>query len=126
MKGLNNQALACALAVCAAWPGLAIAEIHEVTVQNFSFSPNDLTIQVGDTVRWTNVEGFHDVTADNFAWASATGNSWVYERVFDATGEVLYHCTVHSSPGQPIQTSMNGRITVEGPAEIPLFADGFE
>jgi hypothetical protein len=73
------------------------------------------------------VEGFHDVTEDNFSWASETGEAgWVYQRVFTAAGEVLYHCTLHSGPGQPIQTSMNGRIAVEAPAENPLFADGFE
>ena len=103
------------------------AVTHEVTVVNFRFSPNDLTIQAGDTVRWTNVEGFHDATADDLSWASVTaGPGWVYERVFDDAGEERYHCTVHSGPGQPIQTSMNGRITVEAPAEGPIFADGFE
>lgn len=95
-------------------------------MQNFNFSPNDLTIQVGDTVRWTNVDGFHDVTEDNFSWASETGFDWVYERFFGQAGVVLYHCTVHSGPGQPIQTSMNGRLTIEASAEPRLFADGFE
>jgi plastocyanin len=115
-----------AVAISCACPLSLAAVTHEVTVENFRFSPNDLTIEAGDTVRWTNAEGFHDVTADNFSWSSATGFGWVYERAFDAAGEVLYHCTVHSGPGQPIQTSMNGRITVEAPGESPLFADGFE
>lgn len=95
-------------------------------MQNFSFSPNDLAIQAGDTVRWSNVEGFHDVTEDTFAWASQTGFGWVYERTFETEGEVLYHCTVHSGPGQSIQTSMNGRITVNAPTSDRVFADGFE
>jgi plastocyanin len=114
-----------AMAMTSACPS-STAEVHEVTVQNFNFSPNDLTIQAGDTVRWTNMDGFHDVTEDSFSWASETGFDWVYEREFGQPGVVLYHCSVHSGPGQPIQTSMNGRISVEAPAEQPLFADGFE
>lgn len=126
MNGQISRALLTAVAMSCAWPAPLPAVTHDVTVQDFRFSPNDLAIQAGDTVRWTNVEGFHDVTGDNFSWASETGFGWVYERVFDEAGEVLYHCTVHSGPGQPIQTSMNGRITVEALVESPLFADGFE
>lgn len=111
--------------VCA-WPSSSTAEIHEVIVQNFNFSQNDLTIAAGDTVRWTNVQGFHDVTEDQFSWSSGTGFDWVYERQFDQTGVVLYHCTVHSGPGQPIQTSMNGRITITASTVPALFEDGFE
>ena len=44
---------------------VAVAEVHEVTLQNFSFNPNDITIQTGDTVRFSNIQGFHDVTADD-------------------------------------------------------------
>ena len=127
MNGQLTRPLLTAVAIFCACPAPLSAVTHDVTVENFRFSPNDLTIQAGDTVRWTNVEGFHDVTEDNFAWASVTaGPGWVYERAFDAAGEVLYHCTVHSGPGQPIQTSMNGRITVEAAGEVPIFADGFE
>lgn len=108
------------------WPLSSTAETHEVIVQNFNFSPNDLTVVAGDTVRWTNVQGFHDVTEDQFSWSSETGFDWVYEREFNQTGVVLYHCTVHSSPGQPIQTSMNGRITITAPIDPALFSDGFE
>lgn len=120
-----NSGLVVALLGTAA-AGQVAAETHDVTVQDFNFSPNDLTIQVGDTVRWTNVEGFHDVTADDFTWASESGFDWVYERTFDDAGEVLYHCTIHSGPGQPIATSMNGRLAIEAPDSSLIFADGFE
>ena len=126
MNGRKSRLVALATAAIALWPPASTAEIHEVIVQNFRFSDNDLTIAAGDTVRWVNVEGFHDVTADNFAWASTTGFDWTYERQFSQPGMVLYHCSVHSGPGQPIQTSMNGRITITGPAEPALFEDGFE
>jgi len=127
MGGPIYRPVLTAVAISCVCPMPLLAVTHNVTVENFRFSPNDLTIQAGDTVRWSNVEGFHDVTEDNFSWASEMGEAgWVYQRVFTAAGEVLYHCTVHSGPGQPIQTSMNGRIAVEAPAENPLFADGFE
>lgn len=104
----------------------AAAATHDVSVVNTRFIPNDLSIQVGDTVRWTNEEGFHDVTEDNLAWASETGSGWQFEWTFDAEGIVLYYCTVHSGPGQPIETSMNGRITVNAIAGPLIFQDGFE
>ena len=34
---------------------------HMVTLSGASFSPADLTIDVGDTVRWVWVSEFHDV-----------------------------------------------------------------
>lgn len=102
-------------------PFTALAATHEVSVNINSFSPNELSIEVGDTVRWTNNSGLtHDVTADDFSWGSATSSSFVYERTFDSVEEVLYHCTVHSSPGRDINTSMNGRISVTEAAE-PIF-----
>jgi len=91
----------------------AVAATHDVTVGNNSFSPNDLTIEVGDTVRWTNSSGrSHDVTADDGSFAGPTSNNFVYSRTFTNIGEVLYYCSVHSSPGQNRNTSMNGRINV--------------
>jgi plastocyanin len=94
-------------------PTLGMAATHDVTVGNNFFSPNDLTIEVGDTVRWTNNAGrTHDVTADDFSWASATASSFVYERTFTSVEEILYHCSVHSSPGRDIKSFQNGRIDV--------------
>jgi plastocyanin len=100
------------LALLLATPA-ALAAVHNVTVGNDFFSPNNLTIEVGDTVRWTNnANMLHDVTADDFSWNSPTASSFVYERTFNSAEFVLYHCTVHSSPGQDIHTAMNGRINV--------------
>ena len=108
----------------------AVAAVHDVTVGNNFFSPNDLTIEVGDSVRWTNNSGFHDVTADDFSWMSETSSSFVYERTFNSVEEVLYHCTVHSSPGLNINNFMNGRIQViesGGPAFVinPALSDAW-
>ena len=101
-----------ALALMCAGPPALQAATHEVMVGNNFFSPNDLTIQVGDTVVWINNAGFHDVTADDFSWASPTSGSFIFERSFNTVEEVLYHCTVHSSPGRDITMFQNGRINV--------------
>lgn len=93
-------------------PGMAGAATHDVSVSNNFFSPNNLTITVGDTVRWTNNSGFHDVTADDNSFASARSNSFVFSRTFMSVAEVLYYCSVHSSSGQNINSNMNGRINV--------------
>lgn len=100
---------------CLLIPVLATAETHIVTVGDDFFSPNDLTIQAGDTVRWENAAGGnpHDVTADDFSFASPLAASFTYDRVFSSSGEVLYHCTVHSAPGLDRNSNMNGRITIE-------------
>lgn len=83
--------------------------IHTVTVGNNFFSPANLTIQVGDTVRWINAADggpVHNVTGDT--WGSPqTAESFTYSRVFDEEGVEDYLCTIH--PG-----SMQGTITVEG------------
>jgi plastocyanin len=95
-------------------PPLSLAATtHDVSVSNNFFSPNDLTIEVGDTVRWTSNAGMnHDVTADDRSFASETSSSFTYSRMFSSIEEVLYYCSVHSSPGRNRVSSMNGRINV--------------
>jgi plastocyanin len=95
-------------------PPLSLAATtHDVAVGNNTFSPNDLTIEVGDTVRWTNSSGrTHDVTADDGSFASTTSSSFTYSRTFTNIEEILYYCSVHSSAGRDRNTFMNGRINV--------------
>lgn len=101
--------------------GLAEAAVVDVTVRNFRYVPNDITINAGDTVRWTNVEGVHNVAADDGAFRSAvSGSNWVYNQTFGEPGVVRYYCEVHSAPGLDIDNAMSGRITVLPAA--PAFA----
>ena len=95
------------------------AETFDITITSNKFTPNDLTISVGDTVRWTNDSGFHNVIEDNNAFTSGTPSSsnFVFSQTFNTVEEVLYHCGVHSQPGQDISNNMNGRITVKGEDE---------
>ena len=93
----------------------AAAETHEVAVMDNFFSPNDIIIQVGDTVRWTNAPGGapHDVTNDDFSWFSPTASSFTYSQTFNTAKEILYYCGFHSIAGVSRNNNMNGRIIVE-------------
>ena len=86
--------------------------LYTVEVSNFSFTPAQLTISVGDTVRWTNTQGFHNVVADDnsFTSGAASSSSWVYEFVFNTAGSFPYYCSVHGGTGG---AGMSGTITVE-------------
>ncbi len=108
----------------AAFPLAATAATHDVAVEDNRFTPNDITIDVGDTVRWTNASGGnpHDVVADDSSFASEIAASFVFERTFNSVAEILYHCSVHSSPGANRDNRMNGRVTVES-AQAPPTAD---
>ncbi len=90
-------------------PVIAVAQTtHDVTVGNNFFSPANLTIQVGDTVRWTNPQDNgpqHNVTGDGFG--SVTAESFVFSHTFTEAGTENYLCTVHPA-------TMTGVINVQG------------
>jgi plastocyanin len=76
--------------------GPAGAATHEVLIRNFAFEPPELTVQAGDSVRWTVVSGRHSVTAKDRAFDSdelETGLS--FERRFGEPGVFPYFCTPH-------------------------------
>ena len=87
---------------------------HAVNASGTSFTPANLTINIGDTVIWTNTSGFHNVNAtlatypsnpEGFgnALASAT---WVFKHTFTIAGTYDYQCDAHLGNG------MVGQITV--------------
>lgn len=100
------------LAAFAAAP-LAAQTTHTVIVRNFEFDPASLEIEAGDTVVWSNEEGFHNVngTTDTFPGNpdgfgnTPAGAPWTYEFTFDTAGDYDYQCDVH--PAQ-----MQGSVTV--------------
>lgn len=75
--------------------------LHDVTVQDFSFTPDTLTISIGDTVRWTNILGRHSVVADDSSFISGpvAPAPWVYSYVFTSAGNYPYYCAQHGGPG---------------------------
>jgi len=91
-----------AVALTLGFPLLAAANggaVHEVGIKKFSFNPPEVTINVGDTVRWVNKEKrqYHSV------WFEELGEEQAdyffpdeyFERTFDKPGSYPYRCGPH-------------------------------
>ncbi len=78
-----------------------------VTIQNFTYNPNTLTVKPGTTITWINQDSAtHDVTGDSGTFISedlARGDSYTHN--FTKSGEYPYHCNEHPS--------MTGKIIVQ-------------
>lgn len=87
---------------------------HDVTVQNFSFSPQTKAIIVGDIVKWTNISGTHNVRANDNSFFSgpAAPAPWVFTHTFTSVGDFPYYCEPHLSMG------MTGSIIVQNPVGV--------
>ncbi|MGI8998710.1 MAG: cupredoxin domain-containing protein, partial [Candidatus Limnocylindria bacterium] len=83
-----------------------------VAIEDFLFSPEDLTIEVGDTVTWTNLDSFSHTATSTSGPASfdsgdlATGATFSF--TFDTAGTYEYFCEIHPN--------MIGSITVTAAA----------
>jgi plastocyanin len=77
-----------------------------VTVRNFSFSPGDLTVDVGAKVTWKFEDSVqHNVSADDKTFMSDDLNrGHSYSFTFNKAGSYDYTCTIHPQ--------MHGRVTV--------------
>lgn len=87
-------------------PSVSSAALIDVVLLDNSFTPANVTVNVGDTVFWTNAGVMpHTVTADNGSFDSDTLQSGAtYSISFDAPGTYTYHCKFHSG--------MTGIVTV--------------
>ncbi len=74
--------------------------VTEVTLNASSFSPADVTIDVGQTVRWVNGQSItHTITPDGHSeWAGVTVNDEgeTFEHTFQNTGAFDYLCQFHA------------------------------
>jgi plastocyanin len=72
-------------------------QTHSVTIEGMRFQPEDLTVQAGDTIVWTNKDVFaHTATAAgrfDSRQIDANGGSWRYSP--SAAGDVPYICDLH-------------------------------
>ncbi len=79
-----------------------------VSIQNFAFSPGELSIKAGDMVTWTNNDSApHTVTSDlgGELKSGTISNVQTYSHKFTQPGTYAYHCGIH--------TSMKGTIIVQ-------------
>jgi plastocyanin len=106
--------LAAMLLVLAGAASTASAADQPVVIAGFSFSPTPLTINVGDTVTWTNSDtSAHTTTSDTGVWDSGgliQGGS--FQKTFIQAGFYAYHCSIHSF--------MQGAILVGTRTYLPL------
>ncbi len=81
-----------------------------VQIESGGFTPNQVTINVNETIRWANADSTaHAVASDTGAFNSPTlSNGQTFTHTFTAPGVYTYHCALH--PG------MTGSITVVEPA----------
>ena len=69
----------------------------EVTIDNFSFQPQTITVVVGTTVTWTNRDDIpHTVVSDDGVFKSkARDTDEQFSYTFDKAGTYPYHCSLH-------------------------------
>jgi len=79
------------------------------------FTPEDVTIDIGEKVTWNNGGGFHNVKFDDGSFeqpGDPDPTSWTAERTFDKPGTFRYYCEAH---GGPNGSGMAGTVQVRDP-----------
>ena len=105
LRSLGALAIAAALSLClGAAP--ARAEATAVTIDNFTFTPAELTVKVGTTVTWKNHDDIpHTVVSAGKFRSKAMDTDDSYSFTFTAAGDYPYFCSLHPH--------MTGTIKVE-------------
>ncbi len=84
----------------------AQAEELKVTIDNFTFSPAELKVKVGDTVTWTNHDDIpHTVVSAGKYRSKAMDTDDHFSFTFTSAGDYKYFCSLHPH--------MTGMIKVE-------------
>lgn len=91
---------------------------HTINAQGMSWSPNDLTIDMGDSVTWVNNgAGSHNLNGTTTTFPANpesfgqpnVGTSWTFGKRFNVPGVYMYRCDPHSAV-------MTGKVTVIDPS----------
>ena len=84
------------------------SETNSVTIQNFAFSPVNISVKAGTKVTWTNNDSAtHTITETDDKTGPNSGNvapGSSYDFTFTKPGIYHYHCAIHPS--------MTGTVTV--------------
>ena len=84
-------------------------ETHVVEIKDMKFVPKNIVIEVGDTIKWINEEGRHNVNgkqshernSDNpESFGNEVGEDWTYSHTFTKPGKYTYHCDPHLGMNQ--------------------------
>lgn len=78
-----------------------------VKITSFAFDPANITVTVGTTVTWTNLDSVsHTVTSDTGVFESGTlSHNATFSYTFNSRGTFNYFCSLHPS--------MKGKVVVE-------------
>ena len=88
--------------------GVASAQAEElkVTIDNFTFTPAELKVKVGDTVTWTNHDDIpHTVVSAGKYRSKTMDTDGTFSFTFTSAGDYKYFCSLHPH--------MTGMIKVE-------------
>jgi amicyanin len=99
-RGLGRAPAGCGALIAAAlltFACLARATDADVTIDNFTFSPQTLTIKAGTKVTWVNRDDIpHTVASTTKAFKSpALDTDDTYSFTFTAAGNYEYFCSLH-------------------------------
>jgi plastocyanin len=101
---LRRAGVSCVLALCASFVSsnslaASATDAKAVDITQFKFSPQEITVAPGTTVRWINRDQTpHTVTSlDNSKVlnSKAMDTDDKFEFTFTSEGDYTYHCTVH-------------------------------
>jgi len=97
------------------------ASISEVLITSSGFSPQSLTITVGDTVTWKNNDTTtHSPTSDTGIWTAETlNNGGLFSHTFVTAGDFAYHCGVVSSLTGTIHVLAVSNTATPVPTTVP-------
>lgn len=68
---------------------------NSVSIQNFAFNPQTLTVKAGTTVIWTNSDSVtHSIKSSTFN-SAGLGNGDTFKFIFNTPGTFDYSCGIH-------------------------------
>jgi len=132
MKRWLSLCAPCALLLCASTTANAVI-VNVGGSAGLVFSPQTITVNVGDSITFVNKGGLHNAVADDGSFRCARGcdgdgrngngnasnSNWIASITMTKPGTVGYFCEVHGMPG----TGMFGTIIVQGAPPPPLVPD---
>jgi plastocyanin len=76
-----------------------------VTIQNFAFNPETITVSVGTTVTWVNEDSAPHILHSDLFTSNTMNKGDSFSYTFTTAGEVSYICNIHPS--------MTGKVVVQ-------------
>src|ERR1700730_217467 len=105
LRSLGRLAIAAAITLFLG-SAHAYAEDTNITIDNFTFTPAELTVKVGTTVTWTNHDDIpHTIVSAGKFRSKALDTDNGFSFTFTAAGDYKYFCSLHPH--------MTGMIKVE-------------